>query len=377
MESNKLKVMCVVGTRPEAIKLAPVIRALRERDEVACEVCFSGQHLDMGLRTLRLFEIEPDHVLETMRQGQSLAWLNARLLGELDNLYAAQKPDWVVVQGDTTTAFAAAQTAFYRGVRVAHVEAGLRTHDRFSPFPEEVNRVFISRIADLHFPPTPAAAENLRREGAKEEANIVTGNTVVDAVMWMKDRLPVEPPALLPAVLNDGLRLVLVTCHRRESFGAPLESICDGLLRLVNAVADLRLVLPVHPNPVVQKVVRSRLADHPRIVLLEPLDYVPLLWCMHHSSLILTDSGGIQEEAPSFGKPVLILRDTTERPEAVTAGFAELIGTDADRIFDRAMHHLSGAASSAALAGRVSPFGDGSAGRMIAQCLVDASRAAS
>ena len=377
MELNKLKVMCVVGTRPEAIKLAPVIRALRERDEVACEVCFSGQHLDMGLRTLRLFEIEPDHVLETMRQGQSLAWLNARLLGELDNLYAAQKPDWVVVQGDTTTAFAAAQTAFYRGARVAHVEAGLRTHDRFSPFPEEINRVFISRIADLHFPPTPAAAENLRREGAKEEANIVTGNTVVDAVMWMKDRLPVEPPAPLPAVLNDGLRLVLVTCHRRESFGAPLESICDGLLRLVNAVEDVRLVLPVHPNPVVQKVVRSRLADHPRIVLLEPLDYVPLLWCMHHSSLILTDSGGIQEEAPSFGKPVLILRDTTERPEAVTAGFAELIGTDADRIFDRAMHHLSGAASSAALAGRVSLFGDGSAGRMIAQCLVDASRAAS
>jgi len=377
MESNKLKVMCVVGTRPEAIKLAPVIRALRERDEVSCEVCFSGQHLDMGLRTLRLFEIEPDHVLETMRQGQSLAWLNARLLGELDNLYAAQKPDWVVVQGDTTTAFAAAQTAFYRGVRVAHVEAGLRTHDRFSPFPEEINRVFISRITDLHFPPTPAAAENLRLEGAKEETNIVTGNTVVDAVVWMKDRLPAEPPAPLPAILNDGLRLVLVTCHRRESFGAPLESICDGLLRLVNAVDDLRLVLPVHPNPVVQKVVRSRLADHPRIVLLEPLDYVPLLWCMHHSSLILTDSGGIQEEAPSFGKPVLILRDTTERPEAVTAGFAELIGTDADRIFDRAMHHLSGAASSAALAGRVSPFGDGSAGRMIAQCLVDASRAAS
>jgi UDP-N-acetylglucosamine 2-epimerase (non-hydrolysing) len=377
MESNKLKVMCVVGTRPEAIKLAPVIRALRERDEVACEVCFSGQHLDMGLRTLRLFEIEPDHVLETMRQGQSLAWLNARLLGELDTLYAVQKPDWVVVQGDTTTAFAAAQTAFYRGVRVAHVEAGLRTHDRFSPFPEEINRVFISRIADLHFPPTPAAAENLRREGAKEETNIVTGNTVVDAVVWMKGRLPVEPPAPLPAVLNDGLRLVLVTCHRRESFGPPLESICDGLLRLVNAVEDVRLVLPVHPNPVVQKVVRSRLADHPRIVLLEPLDYVPLLWCMHHSSLILTDSGGIQEEAPSFGKPVLILRDTTERPEAVTAGFAELIGTDADRIFERALHHLSGAASSAVLAGRVSPFGDGSAGRMIAQCLVDASRTAS
>ena len=371
MESNKLKVMCVVGTRPEAIKLAPVIRALRERDEVSCEVCFSGQHLDMGLRTLRLFEIEPDHVLETMRQGQSLAWLNARLLGELDNLYAAQKPDWVVVQGDTTTAFAAAQTAFYRGARVAHVEAGLRTHDRFSPFPEEINRVFISRITDLHFPPTPAAAENLRLEGAKEETNIVTGNTVVDAVVWMKDRLPAEPPAPLPAILNDGLRLVLVTCHRRESFGAPLESICDGLLRLVNAVDDLRLVLPVHPNPVVQKVVRSRLADHPRIVLLEPLDYVPLLWCMNRSTLILTDSGGIQEEAPSFGKPVLILRDTTERPEAVTAGFAELIGTDSTRIFERALHHLSGNTS---FAGRVSPFGDGSAGRMIAQRLVDASR---
>lgn len=377
MESDKLKVICVVGTRPEAIKLAPVIRALRERHEVACEVCFSGQHLDMGLRTLRLFEIEPDHVLETMRQGQSLAWLNARLLGELDNLYATQKPDWVVVQGDTTTAFAAAQTAFYRGVRVAHVEAGLRTHDRFSPFPEEINRVFISRIADLHFPPTSAAAENLRCEGAKEETIIVTGNTVVDAVVWMKDRLPAEPPAPLPALLTDGLRLVLVTCHRRESFGAPLESICDGLLRLVNAVEDMRLVLPVHPNPVVQKVVRSRLAAHPRIVLLEPLDYVPLLWCMQQSVVILTDSGGIQEEAPSFGKPVLILRDTTERPEAITAGFAELIGTDGNRLFERALHYLSGAARSEAVAGRVSPFGDGSAGRLIAQCLVNASQASS
>ncbi|MCX6848412.1 MAG: UDP-N-acetylglucosamine 2-epimerase (non-hydrolyzing) [Verrucomicrobia bacterium] len=376
MRTDKIKVMCVVGTRPEAIKLAPVIRALQERAEVDCQVCFSGQHLDMGLRTLRLFEIEPDHVLETMRQGQSLAWLNARLLGELDNLYEAQKPDWVVVQGDTTTAFAAAQAAFYRRIRVAHVEAGLRTHDRFSPFPEEINRVFISRIADLHFPPTPASADNLRREGVADETNIVTGNTVVDAVVWVKDRLPAEPPAPLPAELNDGLRLSLVTCHRRESFGAPLESICEGLLRLVNKVNDLRLVLPVHPNPMVQQVVKSRLAGHPRIVLMEPLDYVPLLWCMHHSALILTDSGGIQEEAPSFGKPVLILRESTERPEVVHAGFAELVGTDADRIFERALHYLSNPAASASLASRPSPFGDGSAGRIIAESLVNASRAA-
>lgn len=367
--------MCVVGTRPEAIKLAPVIRAFRERDDVECRVCFSGQHLDMGLRALRLFEIEPDHVLETMRQGQSLAWLNARLLGELDNLYEIQKPGWVVVQGDTTTALAAAQTAFYRRIRVAHVEAGLRTHDRFSPFPEEINRVFISRITDLHFPPTPAAAENLRREGVPEETNIVTGNTVVDAVQWMKGRLPAAPPPPLPGELGDGLRLVLVTCHRRESFGAPLESICKGLLSVVDQVPDVRLVLPVHPNPVVQQVVRARLGSHPRIVLLEPLDYVPLLWCMHRSSLILTDSGGIQEEAPSFGKPVLILRETTERPEAVQAGFAELVGTDADRIVERALYYLSGSHASADLAGRASPFGDGSAGRVIAHHLVSASTA--
>jgi UDP-N-acetylglucosamine 2-epimerase (non-hydrolysing) len=363
------KILCVFGTRPEAIKLAPVMIALRETPGIECRICFSGQHREMGLKALSAFELEPDIILNTMIPGQTLASLTSQLLTALDALYESEKPDWVVVQGDTTTAFAGALAAFYRRIRIAHVEAGLRTGDRFSPFPEEINRVFISRIADLHFPPTEAAAAHLREEGIPDAVNIVTGNTVVDAVLWMKARLPETPPEGLNLNVPPGKRLILVTCHRRESFGKPMEDICDALLDLVARFNDIHIVLPVHPNPAVKDLVERKLGKETAISLIPPLDYLPLLWCMNQSVLILTDSGGIQEEGPSFGKPILILRTTTERPEAVTAGFAELVGTDPSIIVERATYFLEDSAVSKSFSLRPSPFGDGCAGRHIADAL--------
>ncbi|MBN8418588.1 MAG: UDP-N-acetylglucosamine 2-epimerase (non-hydrolyzing) [Verrucomicrobia bacterium] len=369
-----MKVLCVFGTRPEAIKLAPVIRALRETPGIVCRICFSGQHREMGLKALGAFDLKPDVVLDTMQPGQSLASLTARLLTSLDALYEQERPDWIIVQGDTTTAMTGALAAFYRRIRIAHVEAGLRTLDRFSPFPEEINRVFISRITDLHFPPTAEAAENLRKEGISDDINIVTGNTVVDAVLWMKGRLPKEPPEGFDAELMDGGRLILVTCHRRESFGKPMENICDALLALIERFDDIQILFPVHPNPVVKQLVLAKLGGQKRISLVEPLDYLPLLWCMNKAVLILTDSGGIQEEGPSFGRPILILRTTTERPEAVTAGCAELVGTDIQTIVERASVYLLNEEICRDLAGRPSPFGDGRAGEAISRALCHASK---
>ena len=273
-----MKILCVFGTRPEAIKLAPVMRALRETPGVECRICFSGQHREMGLKALSAFDLAPDIVLDTMIPGQSLASLTSQLLTALDALSESEIPDWVVVQGDTTTAFTSALAAFYRRIRIAHVEAGLRTGDRFSPFPEEINRVFISRIADLHFPPTEAAAAHLWQEGIPDAVNIVTGNTVVDAVLWMKDRLPEAPPESLNLNVPPGKRLILVTCHRRESFGQPMENICDALLALVDRFDDIHIDLPVHPNPAVKELVQRELGKEAALSLIPPLDYLPLLW---------------------------------------------------------------------------------------------------
>lgn len=371
---RKVKVLILFGTRPEAIKLAPVVQELRRRpDRFHSLVCFSGQHRDMGLSTLALFGLTPDLELETMTPGQSLNRLTARLIGDLDTVIESERPDWLIVQGDTTTAMAGALAAFFAKVRVGHVEAGLRTHDRFSPFPEEVNRQIASRVADLHFAPTERAAANLRAEGVSAGSVMVTGNTVVDALLWMRDRLPDAPPPALRMIPSGDDPVVLVTCHRRESIGAPMERVCRAVARLAAAFPRARFVLPVHPNPVVRATVEALLGGVKGVHLLPPLDYPDLLWCIRRSALILSDSGGIQEEAPSFRKPLLILRETTERPEVVEARAGVLVGTDEEVIVALASRLLADPAELEVFGEVINPFGDGKAASRIADGLLDAS----
>ncbi len=371
---RKVKVLILFGTRPEAIKLAPVVQELRRRpDRFHSLVCFSGQHRDMGLSTLALFGLTPDLELETMTPGQSLNRLTARLIGDLDTVIESERPDWLIVQGDTTTAMAGALAAFFAKVRVGHVEAGLRTHDRFSPFPEEVNRQIASRVADLHFAPTERAAANLRAEGVSAGSVMVTGNTVVDALLWMRDRLPDAPPPALGMIPSGDDPVVLVTCHRRESIGAPMERVCRAVARLAAAFPRARFVLPVHPNPVVRATVEALLGGVKGVHLLPPLDYPDLLWCIRRSALILSDSGGIQEEAPSFRKPLLILRETTERPEVVEARAGVLVGTDEEVIVALASRLLADPAELEVFGEVINPFGDGKAASRIADGLLDAS----
>lgn len=367
-----LKIMVLFGTRPEAIKLAPVVHELRRRsDEFDCVVGFSGQHRDIGLATLASFGLVPDFELETMTPGQSLNRLASRLLGTLDTVLEAQRPDWLLVQGDTTTAMAGALAGFFARIRVGHVEAGLRTHDRFSPFPEEVNRQVTGRVADLHFAPTERAASNLRAEGVSADSVVVTGNTVVDALFWMRERLPAAPPEALAGRLSIGEKVVLVTCHRRESFGFPMERVCRAVARLAAAFPQTKFVLPMHPNPVVRATVESVLGGVEGVLLLPPLDYPDLLWCIQRSSLILSDSGGIQEEAPSFQKPLLILRESTERPEVVEAGAGVIVGTDEDEIVRRGSGILGDPAEAGKFEVAVNPFGDGNAAARIADSLLN------
>jgi len=327
----------------------------------------------MGLSTLALFGLTPDLELETMTPGQSLNRLTARLIGDLDTVIESERPDWLIVQGDTTTAMAGALAAFFAKVRVGHVEAGLRTHDRFSPFPEEVNRQIASRVADLHFAPTERAAANLRAEGVSAGSVMVTGNTVVDALLWMRDRLPDAPPPALGMIPSGDDPVVLVTCHRRESIGAPMERVCRAVARLAAAFPRARFVLPVHPNPVVRATVEALLGGVKGVHLLPPLDYPDLLWCIRRSALILSDSGGIQEEAPSFRKPLLILRETTERPEVVEARAGVLVGTDEEVIVALASRLLADPAELEVFGEVINPFGDGKAASRIADGLLDAS----
>lgn len=365
---NPVKTLVLFGTRPEAIKLAPVVHELRRRpEEFDCVVGFSGQHRDMGLATLASFGLKPDFELETMSPGQSLNRLTSRLLGSLDTVFEAECPDWVIVQGDTTTAMAGAMAAFFARIRVGHVEAGLRTFDRFSPFPEEVNRQVVGRVADLHFAPTERSATNLRAEGVSADSILVTGNTVVDALFWMRERLPAAPPNALAGNLAIDDKVVLVTCHRRESFGVPMERVCRAVARLAEAFPRTKFVLPVHPNPVVRATVESVLGGVEGVLLVPPLDYPDLLWCIQRSSLILSDSGGIQEEAPSFQKPLLILRESTERPEVIEAGAGVLVGTDEEVIVAEATRLLAHPSESKTFEEAINPFGDGRAASRIAK----------
>jgi UDP-N-acetylglucosamine 2-epimerase (non-hydrolysing) len=369
------RVLVVFGTRPEAIKLAPVIHRLREApQQFQVRVAVTGQHRELLDQALEIFSIQPDHDLRLMQAGQTLSGLTSRILAAMEPVIAAERPDWVLVHGDTTTTMCGALAAFYAGVRVGHVEAGLRTGDLSAPFPEEMNRVVVGRLADLHFAPTEQAAANLRAEGVTEGIEI-TGNTGIDAVLEIRDglvsgRLRAEG---LPK-LDPTKKLIAVTGHRRESFGDGFERICDALARLADR-GDTEIVYAVHPNPNVIGPVERRLGKRANIHLITPLPYVPFVELMRRSHILLTDSGGIQEEAPSLGKPVLVMREKTERPEAVTAGTARLVGTDADRIYVECARLLDDSDEYARRSHLHNPYGDGHAAERIRDLLARTSGA--
>jgi UDP-N-acetylglucosamine 2-epimerase (non-hydrolysing) len=357
----KKRIVCVVGTRPEAIKMAPVIRALGHATWARPYVLLTAQHREMLDQVMRLFGIDADDDLDVMRPNQRLPALTAQLIPALDAALERAQPDAVLAQGDTTTVLCAALASFYRRTPFGHVEAGLRTGDLDYPFPEEANRVLASRLARWHFAPTETARTNLLREGIASAAIHVTGNTVIDAL------LDVAPRAQgVDLTFAQGRRLVLLTAHRRENFGAPLAQVFAAVRELVDRFADIAVLYPVHPNPHVKTSAERLLGGHPRIKLTAPLDYEPFVAAMKAAFLILTDSGGVQEEAPALGKPVLVLRNETERPEAVDAGVVELVGPDRGRIVERAARLLEEAAAYRTMAKGVSPYGDGrAAGRIV------------
>lgn len=354
-------VLFIFGTRPEAIKLCPLLRKLRSFPELyETKVCVTAQHRAMLDQVLAAFEVTPDYDLNVMTPGQSLFQSTARIIQALERPFAESKPNLAVVQGDTTTTLCGALAAFYKEVPVAHVEAGLRTGDLRQPFPEELNRVLTARMARLHFAATESAAANLRREGITEHI-WVTGNTGIDAVLEIRERL--ERGDLMRSdshFSRPGKRLILVTAHRRESFGEGFIRICQALATIADR-QDVHLVYPVHPNPNVQGIVDERLRSHPNITLVEPMDYVPFVDLMRRAYVILTDSGGIQEEGPSLGKPVLVMREKTERPEAVEAGTVKLVGTDTDRIVGETMTLLDCPDEYERMSRIHNPYGDGHA----------------
>lgn len=366
--SRLMRVLVVLGTRPEAIKLAPVISELRRQPDVTTCVCVTGQHREMIQPILELFQMCPDIDLALMTPDQRLSSLTAAALTRLEEVIISTAPDWVVLQGDTTSAMAAALAAFYQQVPVAHVEAGLRTHDLAQPFPEEGNRRIADALATVHFAPTELARHNLLREGADDSTIHVTGNTVVDALLTVgslpEDRLG-GPLACLPP----NRRIVLLTAHRRESFGPGLRDVYHAVREIADALPDIQFIYPVHLNPNVQEPAHTMLADHERISLVPPLDYVSLVHLIRRATLILTDSGGIQEEAPTFGKPVLVLREVTERPEAVQAGCARIVGTDRRVIVSAALELLTNRSAYDRMAKVANPFGDGHASERIVRAL--------
>jgi UDP-N-acetylglucosamine 2-epimerase (hydrolysing) len=364
-------ILCVFGTRPEAIKMAPVVQALEHAGHgLRPEVCVTDQHQEMLDQVLDVFGIRPAHRLGVMREGQSPNQVAARVLDRLPAVLDAVKPAAVLVQGDTTTTFAAALASFHARIPVGHVEAGLRTWRKDAPFPEEINRQMTTSIAEWHFAPTDWARDNLLKAGVSPEQVTVTGNPVVDALRWLAAHEGERKPPVLPALR--GGRLLLVTAHRRESFGAPFVELCQALRDLVERNRDIELVYPVHLNPNVQEPVRKILGGLDRVHLLPPVDYLTLVALMQRAYLVVTDSGGIQEEAPSLGKPVLVLRETTERPEGVKAGTARLVGTSRAKIVSEAERLLSDPDAYAAMARAHNPYGDGRAGERIASVLAAA-----
>jgi len=368
------KVCLIFGTRPEAIKLAPVVKALRALASLHVEVCVTAQHREMLDQVLRVFDIAPDTDLALMKPHQTLGSFTSKAIAALDHHLASHHPDLIIVQGDTTTAFCAALAAFYQKIPVAHVEAGLRTGRKDSPFPEEMNRVLITHLADVHFAPTESARQNLMREGVAPDRIEVTGNTVVDALLLAIARARAEGTVIpgLPENLQAGHaepKLVLITGHRRESFGEGFQRICAAIAQLAKGFPEVAFVYPVHLNPNVMQPVRKFLGNLPNVHLLPPLDYLPFVALMDRCTLILTDSGGIQEEAPSLGKPVLVMRDKTERPEGIQAGTAKLVGTNVEAIFREVSNLLTNEEAYRTMAAAANPYGDGGACQRIANFL--------
>lgn len=375
-----LKVLAVFGTRPEAIKMAPVVIGLKQAEGIDAKVCVTAQHREMLDQVLDLFEIVPDYDLDLMRPGQDLFDITSKVLLALRDLLRQERPDIVLVHGDTTTCFAAALAAFYEGIAIGHVEAGLRTGDLGAPFPEEANRSLAGRLTSLHFAPTKGAADNLIRENVSEETIHITGNTVIDALLMVRNKVSDYPAShwsdllgenLYSRIVDQGRRLILITGHRRENFGQGFIDLCSAIRELAERHPDWDLLYPVHLNPNVQKPVYELLAGLSNVHLIPPQDYAPFVWLMDRSDLILTDSGGIQEEGPSLGKPVLVMRDVTERPEAVDAGTVKLVGTNSEMIVSSVEQLIEDSVLYAKMSQAHNPYGDGNASSRIADVLLD------
>jgi UDP-N-acetylglucosamine 2-epimerase (non-hydrolysing) len=380
--SQALKIMVVFGTRPEAIKMAPLVKGLQTQSPaIETVVCVTAQHREMLDQVLQLFEIVPEHDLNIMKPGQDLFDITGNILNGLKPVLAQEKPDWVLVHGDTTTTLATSLAAYYAQVPVGHVEAGLRTGNKLAPFPEEMNRRLTGAIADLHFAPTPVAQANLLREGVANEAIHVTGNTVIDALLAVVHKVRHDAAAQQAlrerfAFLDAAKRLILVTGHRRENFGEGFQNICQALADIAAEHPDVEVLYPVHLNPNVRKPVQEILAARKlvNVHLIDPVDYLPFVYLMDRSHLIITDSGGVQEEAPSLGKPVLVMRDTTERPEAVEAGTVRLVGTERTRIVEETRRLLNDREAYAAMSRAHNPYGDGKAVPRIIEIMLNQKR---
>ena len=364
------KISLIFGTRPEAIKLCPLVKTINDTEGLTADVCVTGQHREMLDQILNIFNVKPDCDLNLMKPNQTLAGLTSRAISKIDDYLSSATPDIVVVQGDTTTVFCAALCAFYHKIPVGHVEAGLRTWNKNSPFPEEINRVLTSRVADMHFAPTATSKANLLKEGIDENTISVTGNTVIDALLQVVNKTRLEPPHvselpdhLQPGTSSDKDKIVLITGHRRENFGTGFENICQAIARLATDYPDINFVYPMHLNPNVREPVARILGDFTgrNVFLIEPLDYYHFVAMMDKAEIILTDSGGVQEEAPSLGQPVLVMRDTTERPEAVEMGTVKLVGTNQDSIYDNVSLLLDDPLAYRKMANAVNPYGDGKA----------------
>ena len=368
--SKKIKVMTIFGTRPEAIKMAPVVIELSRHSEFEPIVTVTAQHREMLDQVLRLFKIVPDYDLDIMAKDQTLFDITIKALKGLEKVLKDAQPDIILVHGDTTTTFVGALAAYYYQIAVGHVEAGLRTGNKYSPFPEEMNRKLTGAITDLHFAPTNTSKENLLREGVDESKIFVTGNTVIDALYQTIRKDFTFDNNLLEDIDYENKRIVLVTTHRRENLGEPMRHVYKALKSLTETFSDVEVVFPVHKNPKVREVVNEELGGLDKIHLIDPLDYEPFANLMSRSTLILTDSGGVQEEAPALGKPVLVLRDTTERPEAVMAGTVKLIGTDRDRVFNESKLLLTDKSEYEKMAAAYNPYGDGKAAERIMAALL-------